>query len=138
MIKQIKEMYLDGEMDRESAENILTEHFEMSEKDAYFKVEEWVATKDNPDASYSRMGEWIEAVESGENLRQVFEKYKKLGYVKGDLSSAITTEYKPQYIELMKTNPTAAANMKAKLLTALSAIGYDRQEKAKQIDAWLK
>ena len=138
VIKQIKEMYLDGEMDRESAEKILMEHFEMKEKDAYFQVEEWIAKEEDPDASYSRMGEWIEAVESGTDLAKVWQKYKKLGYDKGDLSSAITTEYKPQYIELMKTNPTAAANMKAKLLTALSAIGYDRTKKAKDIDAWLK
>ena len=136
--KQIKEMYLDGKMEREKAEQILINQFEMKERDAYFQVEEWIAENENPDIEYSRMGEWIAAVESGENLTKVFNEYKKLGYDKGDLSSAITTEYKGQYIQLYKTNKAAAANLKAKLLTALAAIGYDRNEKAKQIDKWLK
>ena len=43
------------------------------------------------------------------------------------------------YVKLMKSGQSVkAANLKAKLLAAYAALGYDRNKKNKDIDKWLQ
>lgn len=132
----VKDLLLDGEMTRDDAEEILMEQYEMTETKAYYQVEEWIQTE--ADESWTQYGEFLDAVASGKNLPAVIKEYMSHGISKSTLSSQITTEYKKQYIALYKTDRAKAANMKAMLLTAYAALGYDRKEKSKQIDDWLK
>ena len=54
----------------------------------------------------------------------------------GPISGDITEYFKPKYLEAYKKGQ--ASNLKAKLLTMYSLLGYDRAKKSKDIDAWLK
>jgi hypothetical protein len=123
-----------GRYSEEDALGILTKYLGLSDKDAYFAVDEWKSGQEN----YSRYNELAEAIGSGENIPAAVKKLTEHGVSKETISSELTKRYKQQYIDLYKTNRTAAANLKAALLAALQAAGYKRDEKAKAIDAWLK
>jgi Zn-dependent M32 family carboxypeptidase len=113
----------------------------MESNKAYYQIDEWkkeAAHTGTEEFSYSKYDDFLAAVESGANLPAVIKEYMDHGASKSTLASQITSQYKKQYIALMKTNPAAAENMKAMLLTAYAALGYDRTQKAKDIDKWLK
>ena len=136
----VKERVQDAQMGDETAMEAL-EALGMESNKAYYQIDEWkkeAAHTGTEEFSYSKYDDFLAAVESGANLPAVIKEYMDHGASKSTLSSQITSQYKKQYIALMKTNPAAAANMKAMLLTAYAALGYDRTQKAKDIDKWLK
>ena len=136
----VQERVQDAKMDDETAMDAL-EALGMESNKAYYQVDEWkkeAAYTGTEEFKYGKYDDFYEAVESGANLSAVIKGYMDHGVSKSTLSSQITSQYKQQYIDLMKTNPAAAANLKAMLLTAYAALGYDRTKKAKDIDAWLK
>lgn len=87
---------------------------------------------------YSKYKQFYDAIEKGSNLKSVIHEYTSHGVEAKTLSGCITTQYKDEFIQLSKTNRTAAANLQARLLNAYVALGYDRQKKLKDIQAWLK
>lgn len=136
----VKEHVQDARMSDETAMDAL-EALGMESNKAYYQIDEWkkeAAHTGTEEFSYSKYDDFLAAVESGANLPAVIKEYMDHGASKSTLSSQITSQYKKQYIALMKTNPAAAANMKAMLLTAYAALGYDRTQKAKDIDKWMK
>ena len=67
------------------------------------------------------------------------KEYLDSGVDKSTLSGRITEQFKPQYVELVKAGKkTEAAELKARLLRAYEVLGYDRTQKAKDIDKWTK
>lgn len=140
MKKLLKNEVLAGKITGEDAQKYLKEYWGMDADDAYFTVDEWLEAeenKDNAEFKYSRYNDFYAAVETGENLKKIIKEMNGFGYENSTLAGQITKNYKDQYISLMKTNKTAAANLKARLLTAYAALGYDRTKQAKDIDAWL-
>ena len=137
---EVKESVIRGRIDEETAMDAL-EALGVESNAAYYQIDEWqaeAAHAGDEEFKYSKYDTLYKAVESGANLPAVVKDYMDHGVSKSTLASQITGQYKRQYIELMKTNPTAAANLKAMLLTAYAALGYDRKEYAKKIDKWLK
>ena len=58
---------------------------------------------------------------------------------KSTLASQITSNFKPQYLDLLaKGKKNEATALKARLLNAYEALGYDRSKKQKDIDKWTK
>lgn len=102
------------------------------------KDEDAVKTGLKKELNSRLMDDFYHAVETGENLKKIVREMTGYGYDKSELSSKITSQYKDQYIALYRTNRVAATNLKARLLTAYAALGYDRVKKSKDIDAWLK
>ena len=109
--------------------------YDYDENYIYWKFEEWKNT-DNDD--YSKYGEFYNAVETGVDLRKTINYYTSHGVTKKALASNITKQYKDQYISLYKTNPSKARELKRKLVEAYASLGYNRSEKSKDIDNWLK
>lgn len=138
---QIREWYLDGEMSRQEAEKRLKKYNSLSDpNDLYFLFKEWDYAKANGGSGegYGKYDDFFGAVDSGKNLSSVIKSYTDNGVEKETLARMITTQYKEEYVSLYRKNKAEASMLKARLLTAYAALGYSRDKKNKDIDAWLK
>lgn len=149
----IKEKHLDGAMSEASATKSLMEaDAKLSENDAYWLLKKWRISSqhaDEEDYSYSKYNEWYDAIMAGENLKQIInehithtdykDKETKSEHekrVKSALASSVTSHFKPLFVAA--TTKSERANIKARCLWAYEALGYNRSDKSKDIDAWLK
>lgn len=140
---KIKAWYVDGELTRAQTESKLKQYAGITdENDLYWRMDELDYAKKNKDnknaAGYKKYDSFYKAVETGTNLQSEVKRYTSHGVKAETMASQITSQYKAQYVELYKTNPTKAAELKARLLNAYAALGYDRNKKQKDIEKWLK
>ena len=84
---------------------------------------------------YSKYNDFYEAVRTGKNLKTVIKEYTEHGVETTTLASQITKYYKPLYIEMTSYE---RASLKGYLLNAYTLLGYNRADKSKDIDNWLK
>lgn len=131
--EKIKEMYEAGRLTKEKARSMLEKNG-VNADDAYWKVEEWTSGSEN----YNKYDAWMEAVETGKDLTARTRELLTNGAKEESLAALLTKTYKAQYVALYRQNKTRAANLKARLLTAYEKLGYDREKKNRDIDAWLK
>lgn len=104
--------------------------FAEDENDAYWKIREWKGGDD-----YEKYDEFLSAVEKSGDVAKAAKTYLDHGVKAQTLASAITDEYKQQYIA---ASSAERKRLKKLLLDAYAAIGYDRKEKEKDIDKWLE
>lgn len=136
---KIGDWYISGEMSKSEAERALAKYTGEKTKDINSQMLRWTYVKQKGfKESADVYKSFFQAVETGDNLRTIIREMTRYGYEKSDLASRITSQYKDKYITLYRTNRVAATNLKARLLTAYAALGYDRTKKSKDIDAWLK
>ena len=130
----IKDRYEAGEIDYDTAKQYLVEFGGLEEDDAYWKVEEWEYEKDSDD-DFRKYNKFYEAVQTGKNLKAVIKEYTDNGVEAKTLASQITSNFKPLYKEMSNIERAA---IKGYLLNAYALLGYNRDEKSKDIDKWLK
>ena len=104
--------------------------FAEDENDAYWKIREWKGGDD-----YAKYDEFLSAVDKSGDVAKAAKTYLDHGVKAQTLASAITDEYKQQYIA---ADSAERKRLKKLLLDAYAAIGYDRKEKEKDIDKWLE
>lgn len=136
----IRDMYIQGTMDRETAENRLKQYIPtMNDTDRYWLMDEWDFKLENgTEAKYEKYGKMWDAIDNGGDVRSEAQRMTSHGVKKENVSTAITKQYKQKYIDLYKTNPAAAADLKARILNAYAALGFDREKKNQDIAKWLK
>ena len=129
--QDIKDAVAAGTVTQEKAiQKILANDYAEDENKAYWLYKEWTGGKD-----YTKYGKILQTIEDGGDLKAAAREYFDHGMEKGDIGGAITTEYKPKYIA---ASPEERKKLKEKLLAAYVALGFDRGEKSKDIDKWLK
>jgi hypothetical protein len=129
--QDLKDAIAAGTVTQEKAiQKILANDYAEDENKAYWLYKEWTGGKD-----YRKYGKILRTIEDGGDLKAAAKEYFDHGTEKGDIGSAITTEYKPKYIA---ASPEERKKLKEKLLAAYAAVGFDRNEKSKDIDKWLK
>lgn len=142
MTSYFKEKYLsvyesDPEAVRDIEETMLAVYeklgYEYDSNDIFWKFQEWEGGND-----YSKYADFYEAIESGTELRSTINFYVEHGVSKQTLATNITKNYKEQYIELYHTDRAAADRLRRQLIEAYAALGYNRQDKAKDIAKWLE
>ena len=135
----IRDMYIQGTMDRETAENRLKQYIPtMNDTDRYWLMDEWDFKLENgTEAKYEKYGKMWDAIDNGGDVRSEAQRMTSHGVKKETVSTAITKQYKQKYIDLYKTNPAAAADLKARILNAYAALGFDREKKNQDIAKWL-
>ena len=132
----LREGYAKGELTREEALNLLVKHGGMDSDDAYWKMKEWdYYIANGTTDGYSKYNDFYEAVRTGKNLKTVIKEYTEHGVETTTLASQITKYYKPLYIEMTSYE---RASLKGYLLNAYTLLGYNRADKSKDIDNWLK
>ena len=108
----------------------------MNDDEIYWQLDKWEYAKENDTSEgYAKYDDFYNAVESGKNLKAVIKQYTDNGVEKKTLSSQITKYFKPLYIEMSRSE---RANLKGYLLNAYVQLGYNRNEKSKDIDRWLE
>lgn len=129
--QDLKDAVAAGTVTQEKAiQKILANDYAEDENKAYWLYKEWTGGKD-----YTKYGKILQTIEDGGDLKAAAKEYFDHGADKGDIGSEITKAYKPQYIE---ASPEERKKLKEKLLAAYVALGFNRADKFKDIDKWLK
>ena len=130
----IKDRYDAGEINSTTAEQYLVKFGGLEDDDAYWKVEEWKYETETGD-DFKKYNDFYTAVQTGKDLKAVIKRYTDNGVEAKTLASQITSYFKPMYKEMSNTERAA---IKGYLLNAYQLLGYNRTEKSKDIDKWLK
>lgn len=129
--QDLKDTVAAGTVTQEKAiQKILANDYAEDENKAYWLYKEWAGGKD-----YTKYGKILQTIEDGVDLKAAAKEYFDHGAEKGDIGSEITKAYKPQYIA---ASPEERKKLKEKLLAAYVALGFNRADKSKDIDKWLK
>lgn len=129
--QNLKDAIAAGTVTQEKAiQKILANDYAEDENKAYWLYKEWTGGKD-----YTKYGKILQTIEDGGDLKAAAKEYFDHGAEKGDIGSEITKAYKPQYIA---ASPEERKKLKEKLLAAYVALGFNRADKSKDIDKWLK
>ena len=131
---ELRDATVAGTVTQEKAvQRMVANGWAKDEDDAYWKVREWVRKADDKD--YKMYDDFLNAIEAGGDVKEAAKEYLEHGKEAKDLSSEITKAYKPQYIA---ASPEERKKLKEKLLAAYVALGFNRADKSKDIDKWLK
>ena len=130
----IKNRYDAGEIDSNAAEQYLVKFGGLEDDDAYWKVQEWEYETETGE-DFKKYNDFYTAVQTGKDLKAVIKRYTDNGVEAKTLASQITSYFKPLYKEMSNTERAA---IKGYLLNAYQLLGYNRSEKSKDIDKWLK
>lgn len=139
LTERIKKDYVEGNIDLAEATRILTDvnkyiGEEITASDIYWIVDKWEYQKaEGTSEGYSKYDDFFKSVETGVNLKETIRLYTDNGVDKTTLSSQITSHFKPLYVNMSKTEKT---KLKGYLLNAYSQLGYNRSDKARDIDNW--
>ena len=129
--QDLKDTVAAGTVTQEKAiQKILANDYAEDENKAYWLYKEWTGGKD-----YTKYGKILQTIEDGGDLKAAAKEYFDHGAEKGDIGSEITKAYKPQYVA---ASPEDRKKLKEKLLAAYVALGFNRADKSKDIDKWLK
>lgn len=123
---------------RADTEKRLKQYCGMDKDEVYWKMREYDFKIANPKQDYEKYGSFDQAVRSGQNLKSAIKEYTSHGIEEKTLASQITRLYKDELVELAKKNKSKAADLQAKILNAYVALGYDRDQKLKDVQAWYK
>lgn len=131
---ELRDAAVAGTVTQEKAiQRMVANDWAKDEDDAYWKYREWIRKVDDKD--YKMYDDFLNAIEAGGDVKEAAREYLEHGKEAKDLSRQITTAYKEQYLA---ATPEERKKLKEKLLTAYVAAGFNRADKSKDIDKWLK
>jgi hypothetical protein len=133
---ELRESYQNGELSESEAIAQLQRESGLDADEAYWTVKGWKFEKETGE-DYDKYKSFYDAVRTGKNIKNVIAEYTKHGVTKEQLSKQITANFKPEFLELSKTNRVSAASLQAYLLNAYELLGYSRIKKLKDLRAWL-
>lgn len=114
---QMKQDYLDGLVDDETASQFLKEYTGSDDDDVFWTMESWKGGDD-----WKKYGKFLEAAEKGvtADTRKVAKYYMEHGVDKGTLSRQLTTYFKERWLA---ASGDEAARLKRAYISAYKAIG---------------
>ena len=131
---ELRDAAIAGTVTREKAiQRMVANDWAKNEDDAYWKYREWVRKADDKD--YKMYDDFLNAIEAGGDVKEAAKEYLEHGKEAKDLSREVTTAYKEQYLA---ATPEERRKLKQKLLEIYAALGFNRKEKSKNIDKWVK
>lgn len=131
---ELRDAAVAGTVTQEKAiQRMVANDWAKNEDDAYWKYREWIRKADDKD--YKMYDDFLNAIEAGGDVKEAAKEYLEHGKEAKDLSREVTTAYKAQYLAAM---PEERRKLKQKLLEIYAALGFNRKEKSKDIDKWVK
>lgn len=127
---QMKQDYLDGLVDDETASQFLKEYTGSDDDDVFWTMESWKGGED-----WKKYGKFFDAVEKGvtADTRKVAKYYMEHGVDKGTLSSQLTTYFKERWLA---ASGDEAARLKRAYISAYKAIGGDGDKARDNMIKW--
>ena len=100
LMSAIRKQYVAGDMTPDEAKELLMTYNELDEDEVYWKFEEWNYARENGSSDgYSKMGDLMAAVESGEGLEAEIQRYLDNGTDMSTIRSQISKVYRKKYLE---------------------------------------
>ena len=131
---ELRDAAVAGTVTQEKAiQKMVANDWAKNEDDAYWKYREWIRKADDKD--YKMYDDFLNAIEAGGDVKEAAKEYIEHGKEAKDLSREVTTAYKEQYLA---ATPEERRKLKQKLLEIYAALGFNRKEKSKDIDKWVK
>lgn len=131
---ELRDAAVAGTVTQEKAiQRMVANDWAKDEDDAYWKYREWIRKADDKD--YKMYDDFLNAIEAGGDVKEAAKEYLEHGKEAKDLSREVTTAYKEQYLA---ATPEERRKLKQKLLEIYAALGFNRKEKSKDIDDWVK
>lgn len=131
---ELRDAAVAGTVTQEKAiQRMVANDWAKNEDDAYWKYREWIRKADDKD--YKMYDDFLNAIEAGGDVKEAAKEYLEHGKEAKDLSREVTTAYKAQYLA---ATPEDRRKLKQKLLEIYAALGFNRKEKSKDIDKWVK
>lgn len=131
---ELRDAAVAGTVTQEKAiQRMVANDWAKDEDDAYWKYREWIRKVDDKD--YKMYDDFLNAIEAGGDVKEAAKEYLEHGKEAKDLSREVTTAYKEQYLA---ATPEERRKLKQKLLEIYAALGFNRKEKSKDIDKWVK
>lgn len=131
---ELRDAAVAGTVTQEKAiQRMVANDWAKNEDDAYWKYREWIRKADDKD--YKMYDDFLNAIEAGGDIKEAAKEYLEHGKEAKDLSREVTTAYKAQYLA---ATPEERRKLKQKLLEIYAALGFNRKEKSKDIDKWVK
>ena len=131
---ELRDAAVAGTVTQEKAiQRMVANDWAKDEDDAYWKYREWIRKADDKD--YKMYDDFLNAIEASGDVKEAAREYLEHGKEAKDLSRQITTAYKEQYLA---ATPEERRKLKQKLLEIYAALGFNRKEKSKDIDDWVK
>lgn len=131
---ELRDAAVAGTVTQEKAiQRMVANDWAKDEDDAYWKDREWIRKADDKD--YKMYDDFLNEIEAGGDVKEAAREYLEHGKEAKDLSRQITTVYKEQYLA---ATPEERRKLKQKLLEIYAALGFNRKEKSKDIDDWVK
>ena len=131
---ELRDAAVAGTVTQEKAiQRMVANDWAKDEDDAYWKYREWIRKADDKD--YKMYDDFLNAIEAGGDVKEAAKEYLEHGKEAKDLRREVTTAYKEQYLA---ATPEERRKLKQKLLEIYAALGFNRKEKSKDIDKWVK
>ena len=131
---ELRDAAVAGTVTQEKAiQRMVANDWAKNEDDAYWKYRERIRKADDKD--YKMYDDFLNAIEAGGDVKEAAKEYLEHGKEAKDLSREVTTAYKAQYLA---ATPEDRRKLKQKLLEIYAALGFNRKEKSKDIDKWVK
>lgn len=131
---ELRDAAVAGTVTQEKAiQRMVANDWAKNEDDAYWKYREWIRKADDKD--YKMYDDFLNAIEADGDVKEAAKEYLEHGKEAKDLSREVTTAYKEQYLA---ATPEERRKLKQKLLEIYAALGFNRKEKSKDIDKWVK
>ena len=135
LMTAIRRQYVEGIMEADEAKELLMIYNELSEDDVYWKLQEWDYAKANGTSEgYTKMGDLMTAVASGEGLEEQIQRYRDNGMEDSDIRSQISKVYHEQYLEADESGRESIRQTVSNALRATGSTDTDIQDKFKGWD----
>lgn len=131
----VKQGYLDGDLTSAKAGSLLKQYAGLDDNEVYFKQQQYEYEKLTGDSTSSDACMIFYAIDMQQDPTSAINAALKHGKEKSGLASSITSRYKEQYLNLLKTNKSKAAALRQRLAGIFSYLGYDG---LKKVDGWTK
>lgn len=135
LMTAIRRQYVEGIMDANEAKELLMTYNELTEDEVYWKLQEWEYVKANGTGEgYTKMGDLMAAVASGDGLEEQIQRYRDNGMEDSEIRSQISKVYRQQYLEADEAGRTDIQRVVGDALRATGSTDTDIRDKFKGWD----
>ena len=128
----IKDGYLEGDLSKSKVESLLKKYGAVkTDNDVWFKLQQYEYERLTKESTTSDVCMVFYAIDQKQSPKSAIDAAVKHGKEKSSIASSLTNRYKTQYLELLKTNKSAAYQLGTRLAGIFDYLGYKGTEKVK-------
>ena len=127
----VKEGYMAKDLTEQKVATLLKKYGGLDDNEVWFKQQQYEYERMTGDSTSSDACMIFYAIDQKQSPKSAIDAALKHGKEKSGLASSLTNRYKDQYLELLKTNKSAAYQLGTRLAGIFDYLGYKGTEKVK-------